>query len=151
MSCTSSIKRYLAYTTSHKVNDLCFPFNAGLYPVSVSFYQPYWHLLVVLPRGPSRNHDPWWWHYTALKNVLLSQSVLQFTMWVVRLSSEVYMYIGVILLYFMLSATLHLGNFHRSLLQQFHPLVDGYIDQLSTTMNSDLLRSFEQENWLPCK
>ena len=48
-------------------------------------------------------------------------------------------------------ATLHLGKFHLSLLVAFQPLVNGYLEQLSTSIKSDLQRCFVMETWLPCK
>ena len=59
--------------------------------------------------------------------------------------------VHVLIIHSFFSATLHLGNFHRNLLVAFQPIVNDYLEKLSSTMGSDLQHCFTLETWLPCK
>lgn len=47
------------------------------------------------------------------------------------------------------SATLKLGNFHRTFLSDFTDIVSSYIDTLERQLRGDLTQSFTIETWLP--
>ena len=46
-------------------------------------------------------------------------------------------------------ATLKLSQFHQNILQEFEPLVEGYLNRLNFQIKSDMLAFFKQETWMP--
>ena len=46
---------------------------------------------------------------------------------------------------------MRLGEFHKSFLEDFTPVVIQYMEGLETSMREDLARSFSQEEWLPVR
>ena len=46
-------------------------------------------------------------------------------------------------------ATLKLSKFHQSLLTEFEPLVEKYLDDLDNGIKKDMQGFFERETWMP--
>ncbi len=49
------------------------------------------------------------------------------------------------------TATLKMGNFHRTFLSDFTGIVSSYITSLEEQLKSDLAQSFSLETWLPVR
>ena len=44
-----------------------------------------------------------------------------------------------------------LGQFHRTFLDEFAPVVIGYVKDLDASLKVDLTRTFESETWTPVR
>ena len=56
-----------------------------------------------------------------------------------------------LLLIFLPLATLKLGRFHRTFLDEFTIIVNNYMDALESQLKNDLANSFTLEKWLPAR
>lgn len=48
-------------------------------------------------------------------------------------------------------ATMRLGQFHRTFLDEFAPVVIGYVNDLDASLKVDLSKSFDCEIWTPVR